>query len=145
MWLGCLATHASHPWCVPSPPPYAGGPRRSARAFVVLVLTLSLMCACVCACSCSLEKCALALCNLSTYRPARDELMKVDAIDALATISSTGSELARRICSVALCNLVNDVEQSKRALSPSLPPFACPAASNVVVFSLSWFTSLPAV
>ncbi len=74
-----------------------------------------------------MEKCALALCNLSTYRPARDELMKVDAIDALATISSTGSELARRICSVALCNLVNDVEQSKRALSPSLPPLCMPS------------------
>jgi hypothetical protein len=73
-----------------------------------------------CSLSCaSMEKCALALCNLSTYRPAREELMKVDAIDALAAISGTGTELSRRICSVALCNLVNDIDHSKRACTPT--------------------------
>jgi hypothetical protein len=52
------------------------------------------------------EKCALALCNLSTYRPARVQLLRVDAIDALASISGTGTELARRVCrwGLRLCN-----------------------------------------
>lgn len=43
------------------------------------------------------EKCAMALCNLSTYPQARPELLKADAIDALVSISGTGTDLSRRI------------------------------------------------
>jgi hypothetical protein len=84
----------------------------------------------------SLEKCALALCNLSTYRPARDELMKVDAIDALATISSTGSELARRICRcVCVCACVCALVDPLLFLAGLFPPsgFSFKCASPVCV------------
>ena len=59
-------------------------------------------------------KAASALMELSQCVPARPALVKADAVTALIELSQTRSHQAKRLCSVGLCNLVNDVGRRKR-------------------------------
>jgi len=59
-------------------------------------------------------KAAAALTELSQCVPARPALVKARAVSALIGLSKTRSHTAKRLCAVALCNLVNDVPERKR-------------------------------
>jgi len=59
-------------------------------------------------------KAAAAIMQLSQCVPARPALVKAGAVAALITLSQIRNHNAKRLCSVALCNLVNDVGRRNR-------------------------------